>query len=491
MKSSTCWIPLAPLLGLLAACSLDAPPRNACRTDDDCLAGRRCVRLMCGGPAGEDGGSDGTAAPGAPPASSPDGAAAVSDGPPAGSADAAGLLADGAPVLAPDGGAAAGKDASSAAPQDAPPAPVDARPPPAPDAPPVAPVDAYVPSTADPCCAIKALCGAAAPAHADRGVAMVPSAFDFVPLCGGWIILGDRDANKIAVRNVFSGMETNSFQLAAAPSRVLLDPDRKLVFAALGPATTSLARVDLETGAVTSFTIPAAAKDIALSGTGVVLALVGGDDYSSDTLVALDEVTGSSWTIKASATNTPRDMHGEFGSRFAYRPQDGRLYMINAGLSPTSLGVVQLSIAARTLTPVWSVWDNGSNCKDVAVSDDGQHVAVPCGGGNAGVGYAIVDRSADDLDTVRGQWSTGAYPDGAAFSRDGKYFVSSNASDMAVFTVDTHVAVVTPMPLPGPSQCPSFQMDRVRASPDSAYGYGLTPTYVSDEKTCVAWQKLP
>jgi len=68
----------------------------------------------------------------------------------------------------------------------------------------------------------------------------------------------------------------------------------------------------------------------------------------------------------------------------------------------------------------------------VAISPDGQQLAVVAGSGN-GTGYTIFDIIASDLTTTNGAWDTGSYPTSAEFSPNGSLFATSDGTDLQVF----------------------------------------------------------
>jgi hypothetical protein len=506
---SRSFVVFAVLFATSAGCKLDAPLATACRTDDDCVGGNRCAASVCTTQitvAGSDGSSSNpTRAPNETPSPDDGGGldtgtdtTAPTDGAGAGPDAAGGADAARAPDLAvmlPPDAAVVSPDAArvppdaAVAPPDAAVVPPDAAPlradtavaPPdlAPDT--AVPVDAPPLYTGDPCCVVAGLCGGTGTTPKNSGQVTIGPSTDLVPLCGGWVLHGDRAANQVVLRNVFSGMVKASYQLSTAPNRVLLDVARRLVLVSFGGATTALARIDLESGQVKLLDLAAPAKDIALSGGGQVLALTGTDPYSASKLEVIDELTGSSWSVASAAG---------FGTLLAYRPSGAVLYLGVGELSPSGLSRATLDWASMTVTPLDSLWNNGSNCHEVVLSDDGQHLAVPCGAGNSsgsGGYYTIFDRSADKLSTVLGEWMTGPYPTGAAFSPDGKYLASSDGQSIQAFSVVTH-ARLSSFPIP---TCEYGNTTRVRISPDNAFAFALSQCGFSSDSARLTWNHLP
>jgi len=88
---------------------------------------------------------------------------------------------------------------------------------------------------------------------------------------------------------------------------------------------------------------------------------------------------------------------------------------------------------------VYSNYDEDPNA--LAISADGRHVAPAWGGV-----YHINDTSTDDLSSVAGVWNPGAYPVGAAYSEDGRWFATTNGSELMVFDTATFALVTTVAP---------------------------------------------
>jgi WD40 repeat protein len=476
------------------ACRLKDPLATACRTDDDCVGANRCVGSICraagasvgtdadgsGGPSRapggpSQGGEDALVAPDGGAASEPDAAGAEA----AIAVDGPALPGDARPIdtqatLAPD--AAAPKPDTAALPPDAMPLPPDTAPLP-PDAMPLPPDAAPLPVySGDPCCAIAGLCPGGATKN--TGEVTIAPTTDLVPLCSGWVMLGDRAANKVVVHNVFTGADKVSYQLSTAPNRLLLDVPHRLAFVAFGGATTSLARIELETGKVSAFNLSAPAKDIALSGSGQLLALTGTDQYDARNLEIVDEGTGETTVITRPAG---------LGNMLAYRPAGSLLFVGVVGLSPSGLSRFTLDWGQMKLSALDSLWDDGSNCHEIVLSPDGAHLAVPCGAGNGTPPYTIYDRSTEKLTTVSGEWMTGAYPAGAAFSPDGKYFAASDTKAIQIFSVTTHARLSTTPT----TACAYGNITKVRTSLDSAFVYALSPCGFDADSAQLSWVHAP
>ena len=80
---------------------------------------------------------------------------------------------------------------------------------------------------------------------------------------------------------------------------------------------------------------------------------------------------------------------------------------------------------------------SGGNGQDLDVSEDGLHLAFPCGGGN-GSGYTVWDFDPLDFDDVSGEWKTGAYPRSAAFRPGGGDVALTDGKRVMLFDDTRH-----------------------------------------------------
>lgn len=261
---------------------------------------------------------------------------------------------------------------------------------------------------------------------APSGSMMVGPSTDFVPLCNGWLLLGDRTTNSVMQLNAISGAIDATYQLDAAPGDLELDPDNALLYVAQAPAT-ALARIDIIGGQQSSVPLTAPAVNLALGNSGRMLAMLA--DSATWPLRPLAIVDGLLGTEEKVLT-------GDYGQLIVYDRPGQQLITGTLGGSPGQLSRYAFDETSLTLT-LQQELRGGGNGQDLAISPDGDHIAYPNGGGN-GNGYTIYDFSSDDLNAIHGEWNTGAYPASAAFDPFGEYVVATDRSSIKVFSLATH-----------------------------------------------------
>lgn len=248
---------------------------------------------------------------------------------------------------------------------------------------------------------------------------------DFIPLCDGDVYIGNQSTNSVDLRNVFSGELITTYPLPSAPRDMEMDGERGLLYVSLAPAT-SVAVINTLTDEVNVIRTPVEMNYFSVASDGRVF-MSGGGGYRG-TLYILQEdgtITGG-W---------PMD-----GAPIRYNNVTGEIVAATFGLSPASLYRYGFDDAGE-LVELQALRSGGGNGQALAISADGEHLALASGGGN-GPGYTIYDFSPADFSVVHGEWNTGAYPSGAAFSLDSKLFAASNYDEFLVFDVDTHVELM-------------------------------------------------
>tara|TARA_B110000858_G_scaffold179560_1_gene216357 strand:- start:31614 stop:33158 length:1545 start_codon:yes stop_codon:yes gene_type:complete len=115
------------------------------------------------------------------------------------------------------------------------------------------------------------------------GGLITESSQDFVPLCNGWVLIGDSLRNRIVERNVISGEAGQTYSFGQSPDQFTVDEANGVVFMTVHPETQRLYRLDLNTAAITSspvtqiidgFPYRWSLRDLALGEDGNVFALM-------------------------------------------------------------------------------------------------------------------------------------------------------------------------------------------------------------------------
>jgi len=329
--------------------------------------------------------------------------------------------------------------------------------------------DTVDPGTPDPLCDSDD--AIAAPAS---GMLTTGPASDFIALCNGWVLLGDRTQSSIESLNAVTDTLHASYPLAGAPGALALDADNGLLYAGQ-TGLSSLAQIDLSNAQQSAIALDYAVVDVTFGYAGQLFATLEGPYWWERPIALIDGPNGT-------VAQVFPGYNGE--ELLAYDPIDSQLIAADQGLSPSSL--VRYSFDAATLNLIFAEerWDAGGNGQDLAISPDGDHLAFAAGGGN-GAGYTIFDFSTDDFSVVHGEWATGAYPRSAAFSPDGAYVVASNGTLVQVFEVATHALVQEYSP--DLSACSYSQIEKVGFSRGGGMVYAFSNCGFDDDSGRLFW----
>jgi len=312
------------------------------------------------------------------------------------------------------------------------------------------------------------------PSPASGSVLVAAAIDDFVPLCSGHILYGNKTASQIVLASVISGASIRNYPLTAAPVELAYDAPNKTLW--IAHAATKASRLDLVTGMVTEITLPATASSIALGPAGKVLVFTTTSDGSQ-----VHVVDAASATI-AKSFDLARDVDR---SKIAWDGTNSQLFFMHRALSPSEIHRYAFDVAALTLTKTESVRDC-SNGIDLAVSSDGKHLGVACGGGN--LGYVIWDFDPTNLTMHSGEWATGAYPSGAAFSANGIWFGSNDTREMQLFDVATHAKSPTTYT---PKLCDYGSLSRTQFSRGSKLLIAHSDCGFDKDSSQFTWLRVP
>ena len=276
-------------------------------------------------------------------------------------------------------------------------------------------------------------CDSTAATIADAGF-YTPPGREMIPLCDGDILLQDPTDNSIGLVNISSLQVKNSWQLSATPTHMVIDEARKYVYIALNGAS-KIARIDVSSSSSTVdyINLSAPASWLSLGETAFLFANLspnGSNGY-----------WGNIEIINLTTMTSVTTLTGSYYKMMVYNKFRKELIMSAPGLSPASLYRYSFDPANNSLTQIEYIHSNGSNASYLAISADYQKFALAAGSGNTS-GYALLDYNPASLVATNGTYNVGAYPKGAAFSPDSKYFLTTNASDkLKIYNTTTHVLV--------------------------------------------------
>lgn len=262
----------------------------------------------------------------------------------------------------------------------------------------------------------------------EYGSMVVGASNDFVPLCNGQILIGDRFKNQIVLLDVRTNLQRAAYQLSDAPSDIALDAANKLLYAAQVSAN-SLVRIDLTREEVSTLKLDSNVSHMTLGDDGHLFAsLYDEDGYRSNRIVFID---GVGMQLKAGF-----DLESESGL-LAYN----RVYhkLIVEGGWGSSLVRYTFDSELLALNLEEELEDYSYDYDSISLSPSGKQLAFSWEYTSSG-NYSFIDRNANDFTEVYGAWNAGYYPGMAVFSPDGKYLAASNTYDeITVFDALTHV----------------------------------------------------
>lgn len=274
------------------------------------------------------------------------------------------------------------------------------------------------------------------PVGTTQGMRTIATAIDdFVALCSGWILYGDKTSSSVVLYNVLTGASPMRWTLTAAPVQLAWDAADRKLWVSHGTAT-KVSRLDVLTGAVVEVPTGDPATSITVGPAGRVFVFTSKSTFEHQLLV-ID--AGKASLLKANALPS-----STYTSKILWDEANWQLFIGNLGLSPSSLSrwVYDSTTYAFSLVQTLNA---GSNGIDLAVSRDGLHMAFACGAGN-GAGYSIWDYDPNDLTKHAGEWATGAYPSGAAFSPNGGYFGGTDRQQVQLYDATTHAKLTSYTP---------------------------------------------
>ena len=239
------------------------------------------------------------------------------------------------------------------------------------------------------------------------GVVSVNSTTSILPLCNGWIIYGDRVANSVIVKNVFTGLVGLTIPLNAAPVKMAYDSGSGTLFATLN--STDMAKIDLQTAGVTYIPVGGRYDYIAI---GNNLTIFLGASYlltPPKTIMVVDGILG----------NVLTSIGGYYdGGPVAYDKTGNNLFVGVWGSNPTTLSRYSYNTVSHTLTLLQQRTDLGSDPYDMAVSPDSSRL-IFCTNAST-----LQDLSTADINVTAGSWD--GYARGAEFSHPGLLLVKAD-----------------------------------------------------------------
>jgi len=277
---------------------------------------------------------------------------------------------------------------------------------------------------------------------------------DFVPLCDGWLIIGDKVGARIAIRNAVNGRVGAYYPLPSAPGDLELDENGKALYVAL-PAQNALARLDLLTGNLQLWPVSGPISSLAIGPDGGLF-------------VAVDIGSGVRLSWLAAGASAPVGSWFEYGRLIRWNATANELLIAAVrGGSPMVARYAFVPASGPSLLQMMVDSYSGEG-RDLAISSDGLHLAYAATTGNGGDTYSIRDFVPNDLTTYRGVWHVTGYTYGAAFDRASQRLLASDETGLKLFDV-TSFAQLHSLAF---SSCSTRNPDQVAFSRGGSLAFG-------------------
>lgn len=272
-----------------------------------------------------------------------------------------------------------------------------------------------------------------------------------VPLTDGWLITAD-DTNKILLFNANTGAVGKQYQVVSAPTSIDFDFEKKCIIASLS-GTKTIAVIDTTADSINYIDTPYPIDKLMYAGNNIALVTTYSSGGYSLYAMELDE----------SKALSPTQLIWLFNGPLAYDKINHKIYASDSlwgtGFYRYSFDVNTKLIVQEQKAPYVN------NGQELTISPDGKHLALSRDS-NVGISY-IYDIDCSDLSNKLGQWDTGYYANSAGFSKDSKYVVTSNKSQLMLFDVQNHKLINTTALLDG------FQNSTVMISRGGKYVFAF------------------
>ncbi len=248
------------------------------------------------------------------------------------------------------------------------------------------------------------------------------AAGDFLPRCGSEVYIANQVLNQVELINVHTGQLLASYPLSAAPTDLEYETHTGKLYVALD-GVAFYAVIDKNNDTLDYVQTPDTVSQIDADHQGSLYFALGSDRYYKEVYkIDANRVASGPWPIA--------------GTAIAYNSRTNQVLAGNFGLIPASIYRYGFDEMGE-LIELEALRTEGSNGQDLALSNDGESFALAAGGGN-GNGYTIFDYDAENFSVVHGEWATGPYPSGVAYSPDDSLVAASNYSQLLLFNRYSH-----------------------------------------------------
>lgn len=327
------------------------------------------------------------------------------------------------------------------------------------------------------------------------GGLITESSQDFVPLCHGWVLIGDSVRNRVVERNLISGETGKTYSFSQIPDQFTVDEANGNIFMTVHPETQRLYKLDLNTGSITSnnisqniggFNYRWSLRDLTLGESGNIFALMH-DNIQTDPGNDIPFSSTGLWLglMSENGSFLTQSIPLEDPVRIEYDNVLDHVFLATASNLATfdfDPGTNALTFVPGTDIAV------GSSCTDFTTSPDGTRLAYTCPNGNRGTqNFSIVDMAPDDYFDSDGEWYLGSSPVSATFNKAGTILIATDNDKLYFFDVVTHL-ILEDFEL-GLTEGEAIK--KIRTSLDGNYLIIFLENEVHDENSKFYWMPMP
>ncbi|MDX1491241.1 MAG: hypothetical protein R3332_08140 [Pseudohongiellaceae bacterium] len=320
---------------------------------------------------------------------------------------------------------------------------------------------------------------------------------DFIPLCNGWVLIGDTTNNTLVERNVVTG-ETGaiySSNLDTKPNELLLDEENGLVYLNTHPETERLYKMDYSTGEFSYYHLEYqfsdffsrhfSPRDIALGEDGNLFIYLFDRRYVKE--AGDPPAKHGRWMGLFNNIGEPlaEPIPMLLPERIEYDPVGRNVIMA----TESNLVTFLFDPDTQTSTPAFGTdIVVGAGCTDLSISPDGVRLAFSCIDGNELTPHtSIVDMDPVDYLNADGEWLLEAGPVSATFTNDSEMLIATDNQKLYFFDAESHVLLESYNL--GLEEGESVK--KVRVSRDGGFVLLLMEADISDTASKINWLPLP
>lgn len=264
---------------------------------------------------------------------------------------------------------------------------------------------------------------------------------DFIPLCHGWVMIGDTKNNRLVERNVITGETGAVYKFNTIPSQMELDAQSGTVYLSTHPESQRMYQLDIPSGAFTFHRLSEGGRsfiprDFAIGENGNVFTLLFDPIYDLEENGPAEEglwmgIFNSDGDPTRASIPLLSPVRIEYDStkRHVFLTTESNLVTFDFNPSDQSITFVP-----GTDIPV------GSGCTDFSISPDGERLAYSCPEGNEQEPHtSIVDIDPRDYYNTDGEWYLENAPVSAVFDPSGKILIATDGEKLYFFDVESHL----------------------------------------------------